>query len=107
MLAFGGLIINEVAAVTVERLETLIEKEVIPFYKKKVNEVRTVYFGNKGVQIVKYVCNKTKDIIFENKDVFFPAPPSGRKNNEKFVALCKLFFLILRAETKNTSEILK
>lgn len=74
-----------------ERLETLIESKLIPFYKKKGNEVRAVYFGNKGVQIVKDVYNKTKDIIFENADVLSPAPPSGRKNNEKFVALCKLF----------------
>ena len=83
--------INEVTAVTVEYLETFIKSKRLPFYKDKVNEVRTVYFGDKGVQIVKEVFQKTKYIIFEKDNVLFSGPPSGIKNNETFVAMCNKF----------------
>lgn len=69
----------------------MIETKRLPFYQQKGNEVRTVYFGDKGVEVVKSVFFKNKDIIFENSDLLFPPPASGRKNNEKFVPMVNKF----------------
>ena len=71
LLGFGGLRINEVAAITADRLETLIQTKRLPFYKKKRNKIRTVYFGEKGIEALKEVYKNTKDIIFEKNNVIF------------------------------------
>jgi len=88
LLTFGGFRVNEVASVSISRLNTLIEDGSLSFYQQKVNKVRTVFFSKKGLKLTADVFNKNKDIIFKKHEVLFPQPLSGRKNNDKFVSLC-------------------
>ena len=51
----------------------MIQTKRLPFYKKKENEIRIVYFGEKGIEALKEVYKNTKDIIFEKDNVIFPS----------------------------------
>lgn len=84
ILFFTGLRISEVAPVNEEMLLEIIENGTMTFYQPKVNKYRTIRFTSHGIETIKKVFNKNRQIIFNHYKVIFPLPDSNRLNTEKF-----------------------
>ena len=61
---------------SLKSLNLLLEEGTLPIYQSKINEVRTVSFGEKGLKLISKIFDKNKHIIFRKHDVLFPQPSS-------------------------------
>lgn len=105
ILFFTGLRISEVAPVTQEMIQEVVEQGKLTFYQPKVNKHRTIRFTSHGINTIKKVFNKTKKVIFDKNEVLFPLPESNRKNVEKFTAsINKLLRLFNDDDSKKISS---
>ena len=105
ILFFTGLRIGEVAPVTEEMLEEIVEQGTMTFYQPKVNKYRTIRFTSYGVETIKRVFLKNIKIIFDHNKALYPLPESSKNNIEKFTGIMnKLLSLFNDDKSKKISS---
>lgn len=68
-----------------KRLE-IVEEGQITFYQSNVNKHKRINFQRitAGINTIKFVFDKNKDILFEKNPVIFPVQKIKRESTEKF-----------------------
>ena len=87
ILFFGGLRLNEVAALGPSEIEEILEHKKISIYQKKVNKFREVIFIDRAIPFIEKAYEDYKGTVFKKDQQLFPEPPSGIPNGDKFIKL--------------------
>jgi len=84
LLFFTGLRAVEVACVNREIIEDIFENGTLTAYQSKVNKFRKIRFTSHGIKALKYIFDKTKNIIFTDNSVLYNIENTKSEKAKKF-----------------------
>ena len=98
LLYFTGLRVSELACVTEDMIQQIVDDKEINFYQPKVNQYRKIRFTDVAVERIKKVFDENKDILFEKNSVIYPVENSKAESTEKFTKSINKYLKIFNTE---------